>query len=374
MLADVDLAVRALLRARMSTLRNTAGVVAEGQIGIQPPDNLWISDVNGFNPPKGLNVYLADVRENRKLRTNERIDRAPVNGAVYREPAPSRFDCHYLISAWSGSTDRKAKTIDEHKILAEALTVLVEERAIAVGGLDLPTSIAPPEGFPKLAEFWGTMGEKHRWKPAIAARRDRSGGRVVRARRSGGDDALRGVPPGFRRRSRRAARPDRGRRPRSQLHAPDRRGASVDPARGSGGSPARDGRAPMRRGGSPSWTSGRVRTGSACARWDATSHRSPRSPCPRPPASTTSTSRRPGKECHDRRIRVPRRLHRGVHARPADRRRRHEHGGARRNRRERPALRAETSPQLGCVQAGVRRRPRRNSPTTTWRPPRTGSS
>jgi Pvc16 N-terminal domain/Carboxypeptidase regulatory-like domain len=166
-LADVDLVVRALFRARMSTLRNAAGIVAEGQIGIQPPDNLWISDVNGFTPPKGLNVYLADVRENRKLRTNERIDRPPVNGVVFRDPAPSRFDCHYLISAWSGSTDRKAKTIDEHKILAEALKVLVEERAIAVGGVDLPTSIAPPEGFPKLAEFWGTMGDKHRWKPAI---------------------------------------------------------------------------------------------------------------------------------------------------------------------------------------------------------------
>ena len=166
MLADVDVAVRALFRARMSTLRDTAGVVAEGQVGIQPPDELWISDVNGFDPPRGLNVYLADVRENRKLRTNEQL-RRPENGVVFRDPAPARFDCHYLISAWSGSSDRKTKTIDEHDILAEALSVLVEERAVQVGGVDLPTSIAPPEGFPKLAEFWGTMGTKHRWKPAI---------------------------------------------------------------------------------------------------------------------------------------------------------------------------------------------------------------
>jgi len=27
--------------------------------------------------------------------------------------------------------------------------------------------LAPPEGFIKLAEFWGTMGEKHRWKPVL---------------------------------------------------------------------------------------------------------------------------------------------------------------------------------------------------------------
>jgi hypothetical protein len=81
-LADVDLAVRALFRARISTLRDAAGVVAEDQIGIQPPDDLWIPDVNAFNPPKGLNVYLADVREKRKLRTSERIDRPQANGDV----------------------------------------------------------------------------------------------------------------------------------------------------------------------------------------------------------------------------------------------------------------------------------------------------
>jgi hypothetical protein len=33
--------------------------------------------------------------------------------------------------------------------------------------VELPISILPVEGFPKLAEFWGTMGVNHRWKPAV---------------------------------------------------------------------------------------------------------------------------------------------------------------------------------------------------------------
>jgi hypothetical protein len=78
-----------------------------------------------------------------------------------------RVDCHYLISAWSGATDRVYKTRDEHRVLAEALAVLVEARAIRVAGVELPTTIAPPEGFAKLAEFWGTMGRKERWRPAV---------------------------------------------------------------------------------------------------------------------------------------------------------------------------------------------------------------
>jgi len=30
-----------------------------------------------------------------------------------------------------------------------------------------PLTLLPVEGFPKYAEFWGTMGDKNRWKPCI---------------------------------------------------------------------------------------------------------------------------------------------------------------------------------------------------------------
>ena len=165
-LAEVDIALRRLFEERMTTLRpGSAGAVAQGQVGIQPPDDAWITKIGGFTPPRGLNIYLAEVCENRKLRTNERLERT-ANGVVSRDRSPMRMDCHYLISAWSGAVDRGENTLTEHRVLAQALAVLVESRAITVAGAELPTTIAPPEGFPKLAEFWGTMGAKP-WKPAV---------------------------------------------------------------------------------------------------------------------------------------------------------------------------------------------------------------
>lgn len=165
MLDDVDIALRALFKARMRSL-GAPGMVTDEQVGIAPPDHAWQGDLKHLHTRRALNVYLVDMRENRALRSNDRIaDGQPA--AVRLEPAPVRIDCHYLISAWSPSTDRKTKTLDEHEVLAEALEVLVDEQAIAVDGIELPTQIVPPGGFPKLAEFWGTMGEEHRWRPVI---------------------------------------------------------------------------------------------------------------------------------------------------------------------------------------------------------------
>jgi hypothetical protein len=167
MIPVVDRALRDLFKAGMTELgAGTTGGVANTQIGFMPPDPDWAGVVSGLAPKKALNVYLADLRENRKLRSNERLERTE-DGMVYRDPAPMRVDCHYVVSAWSGATDKAAKTREEHVILAEALEVLKAADAVTVGGDELPMVLAPPDGFPKLAEFWGTMGEKHRWKPVI---------------------------------------------------------------------------------------------------------------------------------------------------------------------------------------------------------------
>jgi hypothetical protein len=167
--ALVDDALQELFETRMKTLGAGTTGVLPGQVGIQPPDKDWPSEFAASvpSPPtRGLNVYLAEVRENRKLRSNQRAERT-VNGHVYSEPPPMRVDCHYVISAWSNNTRREARTREEHLVLAEALSVLVEVRAITVAGDELPTVIAPPDGFPKLAEFWGTMADKQPWRPVI---------------------------------------------------------------------------------------------------------------------------------------------------------------------------------------------------------------
>ena len=82
-----------------------AELTSDAQVRFQPPDEDWralvptITDAAG-NPANSLNVYLADLRENRKLRSNAR-ERTVVDREVFETPPARRVDCHYLISAWS---------------------------------------------------------------------------------------------------------------------------------------------------------------------------------------------------------------------------------------------------------------------------------
>ncbi len=161
--------------------------VTESQVRFDPPDDLWRAYVGSTLNREAFNVYLVDQRENRKLRSNERV-REIQNGLVTEEPAPARVDCHYLISAWVPPPPAISlalePTIDEHRLLYEAEAVLFRSAPLnpsrvyptgsaalnawgAFQKADLPTVVAPVEGFPKLAEFWGTMGTGHRWKPGV---------------------------------------------------------------------------------------------------------------------------------------------------------------------------------------------------------------
>lgn len=165
-------------------LSRIAGLTEDTQVGFQPPDDAWRQHVSGL-AKEALSVYLADVRENRKLRSNARARRSE-NGWVQEDPAPARIDCHYLVTAWSATQQGQATepTLDEHGLLYQVTAVLMNyaplnpsssypegSAALAAwgefGSQDLPTQVLPVEGFPKLPEFWGTMGVNHRWKPAV---------------------------------------------------------------------------------------------------------------------------------------------------------------------------------------------------------------
>jgi Pvc16 N-terminal domain/Carboxypeptidase regulatory-like domain len=190
MIDHLDTMLFRLLRWQVGEL------TGNGQVRFQPPDEAWRAMVPGIadgggNPANSLNVYLVDLRENRKLRTNER-ERTTVGPDVYETPPPRRVDCHYLISAWSPVQPAPGldPTPDEHALLAEAARVLGQYDALDPAEicaatrapnlpaipvppplLDeiLPLTLLPVEGFPKYAEFWGTMGDKNRWKPCIYA-------------------------------------------------------------------------------------------------------------------------------------------------------------------------------------------------------------
>ena len=87
-----------------------------------------------------------DLRENRKLRTNER-ERTYVGSDVYETPPPRRVDCHYLISAWSPVlvTPGIDPTFDEHALLAEVARVLGQRDVLD------PARFAPRRVRPALA-------------------------------------------------------------------------------------------------------------------------------------------------------------------------------------------------------------------------------
>lgn len=166
-------------------------LVVPPQVRFQPPDDdfrllaMGMTD-GGGTPVNTLNVYLADLRENRRLRSNER-ERQQIGPDVFDTPPPRKVDCHYLISAWSPVpvTLTADPTPTEHALLAEVARVLgahdeIDADAVyaaatppalpppALAGERLPLTLLPVEGFPKIAEFWGTMGQNSRWKPFVS--------------------------------------------------------------------------------------------------------------------------------------------------------------------------------------------------------------
>src|SRR5690554_1556803 len=161
-------------------------ITSEAQVRFEPPDEDWRNEVVNLQDV-ALNVYLVDLRENRDLRTNARVRTGVIDGQVIYGPAPARLDCHYIISAWSPAQPGPAvePALDEHSLLYKASAALINNAPInpsriypagsaallntpeIIRDADLPVQVLPVDGFPKLAEFWGTMGMSHRWKPSL---------------------------------------------------------------------------------------------------------------------------------------------------------------------------------------------------------------
>jgi hypothetical protein len=159
--------------------------VTDDQVRFQPPDERWRTHVNNLQR-NALNVYLVDLRENRRIRTNERT-RTYEFGQALDEPAPVQVDCHYLISAQSPAeiSQQVEPTIDEHILLYQASAVLFRQSSLNPSRIyppgsaplnawperfreaDLPFQTLPVEGFGSLPEFWTSMGAGAVWKPVI---------------------------------------------------------------------------------------------------------------------------------------------------------------------------------------------------------------
>lgn len=179
MIHELDNMLRDLLVAEIPEL------ASEAQVSFRPPDDDWRTEVLNLQQ-LALNLYLVDLRENRKLRSNAQVRVGEQDGQVIYDLAPARVDCHYLITAWSPAQPGPAvePTLDEHRLIYQTMAVLVNAQPLnplrvyeGNGPLlntlpdlfksDLPSQVLPVEGFIKQPEFWGTMGNNHRWRPAI---------------------------------------------------------------------------------------------------------------------------------------------------------------------------------------------------------------
>src|SRR5689334_6430968 len=105
MINDLDKTLAELLRHSLEP-----GLYDQVAISFAPPDNSF--------PPSSvklpaIDLFLYDVRENRELRTNERIAERNADGRIVVRPPSVRVDCSYLITAWPGS----GEYADEHRMI-----------------------------------------------------------------------------------------------------------------------------------------------------------------------------------------------------------------------------------------------------------------
>ncbi|MDX2291663.1 MULTISPECIES: Pvc16 family protein [Streptomyces] len=177
MIDALDLVLRKLFLTRVPGL-------ADSRIGFQPPDEAWRQLVGGAPSDMHLNCYLVELREDRRLRQGVRERVGPGPHVIDRR-APVQVRCQYLVSAWHGSRNslQMQATEREHATLGAVMSALLAATPLVPSRLLTPTELKavpeplrerplsleplPGEGFPKLAEFWGTMGRPIAWRPVV---------------------------------------------------------------------------------------------------------------------------------------------------------------------------------------------------------------
>jgi hypothetical protein len=182
MIDALEKTIRRLLLNNVPQLMNIL------QVRFEPPDQDWLGYLSdqsvGGAPVLGVDCYLVELRENAKLRSTEWHDTVE-NGIVFRESAPMRIDLHYLVTAWDSAkiSETLEPGLEEHKLLYAVLATLAAAQPLnasrilgaadlatvpaVIRDADLPTRVVPAEGYPKLAEFWSSMGQTVRWHPAV---------------------------------------------------------------------------------------------------------------------------------------------------------------------------------------------------------------
>lgn len=154
MLADLDAALRSLLRGELAS-HGFNGV----EIAFDAPSREWSA---GVSKPT-LNLFLYDLREAVNAPAGDWTEHRG-NGSARVERPPLRVDCAYSITAWTRAVQ------DEHRMLSQALAVLLAyERLPATvlgnGLADQSAGITTRIGRPKVegsSEFWSALGGQYK--------------------------------------------------------------------------------------------------------------------------------------------------------------------------------------------------------------------
>ncbi len=118
-----------------------------------------------------INMYLYDLHENRELRRpNPIIER--VGRSYVRKLEPLRFDCSYMVTAWSIKTD-DSQPAEEHQLISQAMQWLsrfpmLPESFLPAHWLDdhdqsyqpfsIPMWVAQMNGVKEPGEYWAALG------------------------------------------------------------------------------------------------------------------------------------------------------------------------------------------------------------------------
>lgn len=183
MIDALDRILTDLIQSRIPALKKST------QLGFAPPDEQWSQSVAAGSEER-LNIYLYDVRENLKQRSNERV-REPQDGWYSIRRVPPKIDCMYLLTAWSPVkvTPAIEPSLDEHLILYNVLQVLMRNQSLLPSqvyrlGVTIPSgrdlmsvpallrqeelpmrAVLPDAAMRETGLFWSSV--KGLWRPAV---------------------------------------------------------------------------------------------------------------------------------------------------------------------------------------------------------------
>lgn len=130
-------------------------------VSFETPDKSYKPSV----PDTAVNLFLYEVKENRKLRDPAPIIAQQANNYVRRQP-PLRVDCSYIVTAWKDGNTPADVTV-QHLLLGQAFFWLSRFPTIPPGyfagnmigqPFPPPTIVAQWDGAKNNGEFWSALG------------------------------------------------------------------------------------------------------------------------------------------------------------------------------------------------------------------------